>query len=180
MNVSRIDPVLRDVCAYLAGMPHLTHDDRLRAASDALTALTGRAPRVMSVRAAVFSRSALYHLGGAMIPTTRGEAEQFREQCRGGFVELHSAARPHLILVLDDAILELTHSSQWNDRGVFIRPFTEARSHAGSWTVDGLPFGVKVAYEADPSSEASHLALSDAAVAATQELIVRFDSHRAA
>jgi hypothetical protein len=65
MNASPIEPVVRDVCAHLAAMAHLTHQERLAAAIISIKQLTGHEPSIHAVRAAVFSRSAIHHLGGA-------------------------------------------------------------------------------------------------------------------
>ena len=179
MKRSPLDPLLRDVCAHLGAMPDLSHAQRLRVAIDTIEALTGCTPRVRAVRAAVFSRSALYHLGGAMLPATLGEAQQFSEQCRGGFVELHCDTQPHLILVVDEIMLELAHSAQWNDRGVLVRPFASPLPRTSTWVVNGRPFGVAIAYEyADVVT--SPPARSPTTNAATDRLIPLFASQRVA
>ena len=143
---STLETLLHDVAAQLANTSQLTIDERLAFAIELIESHTCQPVQVCEVRCAVFSRSALFHLGGAMVPTTPGEVEQFREQARGGFVQVGTAEHPHRVLRVGGFVLDPTHSAAWGDRGVWIRPFATPYAPP-AWVADRLPFGVQIAYE---------------------------------
>lgn len=155
----QLDTLLRDVAAQLADTGALTREQRLRRAFELVAARSTLPITVLELRCAVFSRSALFHLGGAMVPASAVEALQFREQARGGFVELGSSMHPHVVLQVGDFALDLVHSSEWRDRGVWIRPFV-SRITSPAWVVDRLPFGVQVAYLMEQASSESAAAIA--------------------
>ena len=148
-TTDRIPPLLRDICAHIAAHADgVSIDDRIAAAATLVQRLTGITPDRVGVQAAACSRSAAYCLGGAMIPHTSGEIEQFQEQAGHG-LRLLGPDPPHTILRVGDMILELADSREWNDRGVYLRPFTAqvASSPTEPWVVEGPRFGVQVSYE---------------------------------
>jgi hypothetical protein len=143
---AHLEPLLRDVAAQLAELGELSLTERLAHATALIAAETTIPIERVEVICGVFSRSAIYHLGGATVPATDGEAQQFREQARGGFVQLGTNEHPHVVLRIGPFVLDATHSASWRDRGVWLRPFI-ARPTFPAWTCDRLPFGVEVAYE---------------------------------
>jgi hypothetical protein len=145
MNAN-LEVLLHDIAAQLALTTDLPREARLVVAVELVAAQTALPIELLEVRCAVFSRSALFHLGGAMVPATRSEARQFREQARGGFVELGTADSAHVVLLVGDFVLDCAHSAEWNDRGVWIRPFVSTFAPP-TWVADRLPFGVRVAYD---------------------------------
>jgi hypothetical protein len=145
-----IEILCRDLCAALAGLgAAVSWSVRLAATTRALQQLTGIAPEIVVVRAAAYSRSAVFRLGGAMVPRHQGEVEHFREQVGPAMTLLGITSRAaHAVLCIEGVIVEVAHGADWGDRGVLLRPFVYAPGRSvDAWIVDGLRYGVSVAYE---------------------------------
>lgn len=144
------ESICRDLCAVLADSgSKVGWRLRLAAAAIALERVVGVRPAVVPVRAAAYSRSAIFRLGGAMVPQHQGEIDHFREQVGPAMILLGiERASPHAVLSIGQCVVEVAHGGDWNDRGVLVRPFVHvcAGRDAG-WIVDGLRYGVAVVYE---------------------------------
>ncbi len=146
-----LDADCRDLCAVLADIgSSVTWRTRIAATAVVLEQMTGIVPTVVPVKGAAYSRSAVFRLGGAMVPQHQGEVEQFREQVGPAMVLLgFDREAPHAILsIAGTLVVEVAHGADWNDRGVLVRPFVHTTNpRAGAWIVDGLRYGVSIAYE---------------------------------
>jgi hypothetical protein len=149
MNASRIEALCHDLCATLAEETAVAWRVRIAAAAIVLERFLDARPVVLHVRAAVYGRSAVFRLGGAMVPQHQGEIDHFREQVGPAMVLLGigDGSASHAVLSIGGVMLELAHGADWNDRGVLLRPF--ARTYGGEevWTVGGLRYGAIVSYE---------------------------------
>lgn len=150
-STNHIDVICRDLCAVLADLGgSVAWRTRLAATAVVLEQMTGIVPTVIPVKAAAYSRSAVFRLGGAMVPQHQGEVEQFREQVEPAMVLLgFDREAPHAVLsIAGMLVVEVAHGADWNDRGVLVRPFVHTTNPRGdTWIVDGLRYGVSIAYE---------------------------------
>lgn len=149
-STNRIEVICRDLCAVLADLGgSVAWRTRLAATAVVLEQMTGSVPTVVPVKVAAYSRSAVFRLGGAMVPQHRGEVDQFREQVDPGMALLgFEQQAPHAVLLVAGVVVEVAHGADWNDRGVLVRPFVHTTNSLGdTWIVDGLRYGVSIAYE---------------------------------
>ncbi len=147
---ANIEVICRDLCAVLGDAgSNVDWHLRLSAAAIALDRIVGVEPMVVPVRAAAYSRSAIFRLGGAMVPQHQGEIDHFREQVGPAMILLGVEHTPaHAVLSIGPCVVDVAHGADWNDRGVLIRPFTHlCDSRESGWIVDGLRYGVTVIYE---------------------------------
>lgn len=179
--VDSIEVTCRDVCAVLADLgTAVTWSTRLAATAVALEQLTGIVPTVIPVKAAAYSRSAVFRLGGAMVPQHQGEVAHFREQVEPAMVLLGlEGGAAHAVLLLDGlAVVEVAHGIDWNDRGVLVRPFVHMSSPRGDeWIVDGLRYGVSIAYERVGAAPLD-MPLTDSVIEFAQQLRAAVDRVR--
>lgn len=106
-------------------------------------------PQPVAVRAAAYSRMAVQQIGSAVLPATSGEIEHLREQA-GDAIVLLGYEHLHMVWLAHGLIVDLADAHDWNDRGALLRPYAAAMPEEGTdglWTVDGLRYGVTVAYE---------------------------------
>jgi hypothetical protein len=139
--------VCETLCRHIEPAAHLTHEQRLAAASVVLKRLTGQEPTRLVVRAALYGPLAAARLGGRHVPIDQAEVEHFCEQAGPGLVLL-GFGPPHAILAAGDVMLELAHSRDWNDRGVLLRPFARPLpTPTDVWTVIDLRYGACITYQ---------------------------------
>jgi hypothetical protein len=143
------------VCAAVADIGfHAGWHVKLRATELLLEQLVDANVHVMVVRAVAYGRSATHRLGGALIPESDAELEQFREQVGPAMLTLgHDVA--HAVLVIDRTlIIELASWLDHDDPGVMLQPFV-AWLPADSQkriVVEGLTYGVSVVYQPVPTA----------------------------
>lgn len=147
------ESLAREACDRVsAAGPTRTWQQRIVALMLVLQRSTCTPVELVPVRAAIYSRSALFRLGGCALPTSEGEMEQFHEQV-GSAMVLLGTERPHAIVLVGSVMIELADAREWNDRGALLRPFVSDRPQTlDRWTVQGLRYGVSIAYEHDPEA----------------------------
>lgn len=142
-----------DLCHLLALEEYrMPREDRIATAMLALRQ-AGHAPQLACVRSVIFSRSALFQLGGPLVPRHEGEVQHVREQV-GHCVHLlgFEDDAPHVVILVDGALVDLVDSRDWNDRGVIVRPLAVpcVVPLLDEWVVGPLRYGVVVAYQPRP------------------------------
>lgn len=121
---------------------------RFRAAQLLIAHITQSVPTVQVVRGIVYGRSALFRLGGALIPRTQEELAQFHEQV-GPALVLLGYDQPHAVLIVGPYVVELTCWNDHDDPGVLIHPFVGQLpvEPSDEVVIDDVPIGAAVAYQ---------------------------------
>ncbi len=121
---------------------------RFRAAQLLIAHITQSVPNVRVVRGIVYGRSALFRLGGALIPRTDAELAQFDDQV-GPAMVLLGYDQPHAVLVVGPHVMDLAYWNDHDDPGVLIHPFVGRlpAEPSDEAVIEDLPMGTAVAYQ---------------------------------